>query len=339
MLKSINQKLKLLYLIRILEQKSDEEHPLSARKLIEELEQYHISAERKSIYDDMEQLSQFGYDIVMNRSRTCGGYYLASGEFEMAELKLLVDAVQSSRFITLKKSRELISKLEKKCSIYNESQLKRQVYVNNRVKTDNENIYYNVDEIYSAIHKNRQITFQYYEWNVRKEKVSRRGGKQYQISPWSLTWNEENYYLIGFDETHDEIRHYRVDKIKNISMTVLPRMGGKQFQDFDAASYCRKTFGMYGGRDEMVTLRFPNYLAGVVIDRFGMDTAIRILPVKAEVPATESEEGYFTIRVLISVSHQFFGWLAGIGKEAVVLAPESVAKEYHQYLSDIIQKI
>lgn len=325
--KSMNQKLKLLYLIQILEHKSDEEHPLSTKQLIEELAAYQISAERKSIYDDIEQLILFGYDIILNKSRINGGYYLASGEFEMAELKLLVDAVQSSRFITPKKSRELIGKLEKKCSIYNASQLKRQVYVNNRVKTDNENIYYNVDEIYEAIHHNVQISFQYYEWNTKKEKILRKNGELYQISPWSLTWNEDNYYLIGFDEEQNMIRHYRVDKIKNINMTKFPRQGLQKFDEFDVASYCRKTFGMYGGRDEVVTLQFPNHLAGVVVDRFGMDTDMR-----------QIQDGFFRIRILISVSNQFFGWMTGIGKEVTIISPKKVAEEYDSYLNEIIQK-
>ena len=326
--KSANQKLKLLYLVEILERKTDEEHPMTASDLIRELEKHDILAERKSIYDDIDQLIQFGYDIILTKTKKNGGYYLASRNFELPELKLMVDSVQASRFITLKKSRELISKLEKMCSIYDENQLKRQVYVIHRVKTDNESIYYNVNDIYNAIQKNRQISFKYLEWNRDKEKISRKNGLRYQISPWALTWNEDNYYLIAYDEEQDMIKHYRVDKIKEIKMEDIKRSGDSAFEHFDVAFYCNKTFGMYGGIEETVTLQFSNSLSGVVIDRFGSETDFK-----------KVNQQFFSIRVNVAVSNQFFGWLAGIGKEVKIISPEKVKDDYKNYLLKILDSM
>lgn len=326
--KSPNQKLKLLYLIDILERKLYEEHPMNASQLISELETYDIQAERKSIYNDIEQLIFFGYDIEKNKSRVDGGYYMASRRFELPELKLLVDSVQSSRFITQRKSRELIKKLEKLCSCYDEDQLKRQVYVQNRIKSDNECIYYNVNDIYTAIQNDSQISFQYMYWNVEKKKLEKRNGELYSVSPWALTWNEENYYLIGYDQKNSMIKHYRVDKMKSIKLLNLKRDGKEEFEGFDVAAYCNKTFGMYGGEEVMVTLSFPNELSGVVIDRFGTEVTFR-----------REDENHFSVRVAIAVSNQFFGWLAGIGREAKIKSPEVVQNKYKDYLQDILDTI
>ena len=326
--KSANQKLKLLYIIDILERMTDEKHPMNTAQLIIELEKYDIKAERKSIYDDIEQLIQFGYDIILNKSRINGGYYMASRKFELPELKLLVDSVQASRFITQKKSRELIRKLEKLCSVYDGAQLKRQVYVLHRVKTDNESIYYNVNDIYNAIQENKQITFKYLEWNMDKKKVARKNEMLYQISPWSLTWNEENYYLIAYDEQHDMIKHYRVDKMKDIALISKKRLGNQAFDNFDVADYCNKTFGMYGGEEMTISLRFPNELSGVVIDRFGTEVTFR-----------KEDNDSFSVRIQVAVSNQFFGWLAGIGKDVKILSPVSVKEQYRQYLQSIMDSM
>ncbi len=328
MAKSQNQKLKLLYLIDILERKTDEKHPMNTTQLIEELAKVDISAERKSIYDDMEQLCQFGYDIVLNKSRVNGGYYMASRRFELAELKVLVDSVQASRFITPKKTRELIAKLEQLCSIHEEKQLKRQVYVLNRIKTENEQIFYNVDLIHGAIHHNKQISFQYYEWSTDKEMKLRRGGERYCISPLGLTWDDKNYYLVGYEEERKEIRHYRVDKMKSIEMSEQERSKESGYENFDMAVYGNKMFGMYGGTLDKVTLLFPETLTGVMIDRFGKDISLK-----------KEKDGRFRIRVDVAVSGQFFGWLAGLGKEVTIVSPENVREQYRNYLEEIIKQI
>lgn len=276
MAKSANQKLKLLYLLKILTEKTDENHCMSVQELIGELSAYDISAERKSIYSDMECLICFGYDIVYIKARNGGGYYLAGREFELPELKLLVDAVQSSRFITQKKSRELISKIEKLAGPYEGKQLQRQVFVAGRVKTENESIYYNVDRIHNAIQDNAPVTFTYLVWNAKKELVPRREGKKYRISPWALTWQDENYYLIAYDDEDERIKHFRVDKMSRISeLSQEKRKGVEAFKEFDVAEYTNRTFGMFGGEQEIVTLQFPEDMIGIVLDRFGKDIDIR----------------------------------------------------------------
>ncbi len=322
MAKSANQKLKLLYLLKILTEQSDEEHCMSAQALIDALAAYDIKAERKSIYDDIAQLIDFGYDIVLVKAKTGGGYYLAGRDFELAELKLLVETVQASRFLTVKKSRELIAKIEKLASRSEAGQLQRQVYVANRIKTANESIYYIVDDIHRAIQNNEQISFQYLEWNLEKELVPRKDGKIYRVSPWALTCKDENYYLIAHESESDSIKHFRVDKMGHIEILAgAARQGAELFDRFDIAAYANKTFGMYGGREEVVTLEFENRFIGVVMDRFGKEVSVR-----------RRDAGHFSVRVQVAVSGQFFGWLTGLGVGAKITAPTEVVTEYREYL-------
>lgn len=322
MARASHQKLKLLYLLKILTEQSDEEHCLSMQALIEALATYDIKAERKSVYDDIAQLVEFGYDIVLDKSKTGGGYYLTGRDFELAELKLLVETVQASRFLTVSKSRELISKLEKLTSKIQAGQLQRQVYVANRIKTANESIYYVVDDIHRAIQNNKQISFQYLEWNLNRELVPKRDGKPYQVSPWALTCKDENYYLIAHDSEEDKIKHFRVDKMAVIEVLEdRKREGAALFERFDIADYANKTFGMYGGREETVTLLFENNLIGVVMDRFGKDAPVRV-----------RDKAHFSVRVRVAVSGQFFGWLTGLGAGAKIVAPVSVAEAYKAHL-------
>ena len=328
MAKSANQKLKLLYLLKILTEQTDEEHCMSAQALIEALGAYDVKAERKSIYDDIAQLMDFGYDIVLTKAKTGGGYYLAGREFELAELKLLVETVQASRFLTLKKSRELIAKIEKLASKAEAGQLQRQVYVANRIKTANESIYYIVDDIHRAIQNNQQISFQYLEWNLEKELVPRKDGKIYQISPWALTCKDENYYLIAHENESNSIKHFRVDKMGHIKVLAgIARDGAELFERFDIAAYANKTFGMYGGREEVVTLEFENHYIGVVLDRFGK-----------EVPIRKRDAQHFSVRVQVALSGQFYGWLTGLGAGAKITAPVEVVEGYYSYLREVIEQ-
>ena len=325
MAKSAKQKQKLLYLVKILTEQSDEDHCLSAQALIDALAAYDIRAERKSIYDDIAQLVDFGYDIVLVKAKTGGGYYLAGRDFELAELKLLVETVQASRFLTVNKSRELISKIERLASKAQAGQLQRQVYVANRIKTANESIYYVVDDIHRAIQNNRQISFQYLEWNLNKELVPRKGGELYRVSPWALTCKDEYYYLIAHDGREDKIKHFRVNKMAKIKVLENKREGAALFGRFDIADYANKTFGMYSGKEETVTLLFENSLIGVVMDRFGKEASIRI-----------RDESHFSARVKVAVSGQFFGWLTGLGAGAAIMAPASVAEAYQMHLREIL---
>lgn len=323
MAKSYNQKMKILYLMQILLEKTDENHVISMNELIIELDNLGIKAERKSVYDDMEALRLFGIDII-NRREQPAGYYVASREFELPELKLLVDAVQASKFITYKKSRELIKKLEGLTSKYEAQHLQRQVYVLHRIKTMNESIYYNVDKIHTAISANVKINFQYYEWTVTKEIQLKKDGEKYSISPWALTWEDENYYMIGYEESNQIIKHYRVDKMLHIDLSEEKRLGKELFHDFDTASYTQKTFGMFGGEVTEVHIRFHNKLIGVVIDRFGKDVVIR-----------DKEKEYFTAYVKVIVSDQFFGWLLGLSTKAKLIYPENIVIQLQSYLNQL----
>lgn len=323
MSKSANQKLKLLYLAQVLLQRSDEEHPFTVPELIAELQRHDIKAERKSIYDDLEALRTFGLD-VQNRKGNAPGWFVGHREFELAELKLLVDAVQSSRFITKKKSDALIRKLEGLASTYQAKQLQRQVYVSQRVKVMNESIYYNVDKLHTAISGHKSITFRYFDYNMRKEKVFRRDGGRYTVSPYGLIWNSENYYLVAYDSSSQQMRHYRVDKMAEISITCLPRDGEDKFPGFDLAAYGQKHFGMFSGEEAVVTLRCRNHMAGVVLDRFGQD--IMMVP---------QEEDYFTVTLPVVLSPQFFGWLFGLEDNVVLTAPQWAVEAYRQKLSSV----
>lgn len=323
--KSVNQKLKLFHIVRLLEEYTDENHVLGTGDIISRLAENDISAERKSIYSDMECLQGYGYDIVLKKGKN-GGYYLGSREFELAELKLLADAVQASRFITAKKSRELIKKLEKLASRYQAGQLQRQVYVAGRVKTENERIYYNVDSIYNAIEHNVGISFTYLEWNEKKELKPRKGGEQYEVSPWALIWEDENYYLAAYDGKAGIIKHYRVDKMGGVTLTDKPREGKEIFAKRNPAEYSKQTFGMYGGEEEVVTLRIEKELFGVIMDRFGRETDVRKQP-----------DGSFSVRIKATVSRQFFGWLAGLGDGVSITAPAEIRRQYVDWLTQIIR--
>lgn len=309
--KGENQKLKLLYLLKIFNEKTDEEHPITMSEIIEQLEKNGVTAERKSIYDDIRALQSFGIDIETQKGKSTG-YYIASRTFELPELKLLVDTVQSSKFITVKKSFELIKKLESFVSVYEASQLQRQVFVQNRIKAMNESIYYNVDFIHSAISENKKITFKYFEWDFKGERRFKRGGARYKVSPWALTWDDENYYMIAFDSEIGIIKHFRVDKIVSVETANEQREGKELFDSFDMAVYSKKVFGMFGGEEISAVLKCDKSLVGVIIDRFGK-----------EVMMIEHDD-YFTVTVSVCQSPLFVSWIMGFGDKIEVLKPTSL---------------
>ena len=320
-MKSPNQKLKLMYLAKILMEKTDEEHFLTVPQMIEELARFDISAERKSIYDDLECLRLFGLDICSVKTKTTN-YYIGSRDFELPELKLLVDSVQSSKFLTSKKSMELISKIEKLASREDAKKLHRQVFVTNRVKTLNEQIYYNVDKIHDAIAENRQITFRYFNLDLDKKKVYRKEGELYTESPVALTWDDENYYMITYKAKYGHFVHYRVDKMEGISILEEPR--NLPQEDFDLSSYSKTMFQMFGGEETEVSIRFHNALVGVVFDRFGTD-----------IPVVKEDEEHFVCRVKVAVSPHFLAWLVGFGDKAKILSPQRVVEEFRQLVEDV----
>ena len=324
MARQANQKLKLLYLLEILRRETDEEHPLTLKQIQDLLEQKGITAERKSLYDDMEQLRLFGEDILSVRDTTVR-YYIGERTLDMTQLRLLVDAVQSSKFITRKKSEELIRRLESLTSRHRAGQLQRQVLVSGRIKNMNESIYYNVDSLHNAMFENRQVQFQYFDWGVDKKQHLRHDGALYTLSPWALTWDNENYYLVAYDATRGTIRHYRVDRMLHITQTDAPREGEEAFRNLDMAVYNRQAFGMFGGAEQPVTLRCAHWMAGVILDQFGTDT-----------PLIPENESTFTARVSVVVSPPFFAWLSGFGGDIQLIKPAAVAEEYTQYLQTIL---
>ena len=316
--KSPNQKKKLLVLQELLLKHSDEEHPISIQEMIAELERQDIKAERKSLYDDMETLRAFGLD-VQSRKGAAPGWFIGEREFELAELKLLVDAVQSSRFITKKKSDSLIRKLEALASVHQAKALQRQVYVSGQVKTMNESIYYNVDKLHAAVGERRSVCFHYYDYNSRKEKIFRRDGRHYAVTPYGLVWDNENYYLVGADGEKGDVRHYRVDKMHDISL------GDRvSIPEFDMAGYAQRHFFMFSGTEAQVRLKVRNELAHIVLDRFGQETML--------VPG---DDGTFTVTVNVVVSPQFWGWVFGLGDGVEVCSPTWAVDQFKEHLEKV----
>lgn len=315
-----NQKIKILYLMRIFLEQTDEEHPMSVKELIAYLNSLGISAERKTVYDDIETLRNFGMDIL-NRREHPAGFYLASREFELPELRLLVDAVQSSRCITNGKSRQLIRKLESLASVYESRQLRRQGFAENRIRTINENVYYSIDMIQRALTEDRQISFQYCEWTVEKKLRPENEGERYSVSPWGLVWQNEEYYLITYDEKCGRVKQYQVDKLQQIRIEKEVRRGREFFENYDIGELTSRTFGMFGGREVTICLEAHNRLVGVVLDRFGRDIMIR-----------RKDPEHFKTLVRVNISDQFFGWIASLGPDAVIASPDEVRDKYREFL-------
>lgn len=313
--------MKLPRLWEIMTRYTDAEHGITINEIIGHLEAFGITADRKSIYDDMEALRELGLDIIMEKEGRSYLYKVVGREFELPELKLLVDVIMASKFITTKKSRELIKKLGRLCSDREASKLRREVEVTGRVKTMNESIYYIVDQIHSAISEDRQISFLYYRWNAKKELEVRRGGERYRLSPFALLWDNENYYLVGYDERARAIKNYRVDRMGKLRMEDSHRVGRSDFAALDMTLYTSHSFGMFGGEETKVRLRVKNELAGVIIDRFGRD--VIMIP--------DGDE-HFAVNVSVCVSDQFLGWVFGLGGKVRITGPEKVVSKMRERL-------
>lgn len=332
--KTNGHKLALLYTMKYLLEETDEDHAVNASQIAAYLKSCGLTADRRTIYSDVAILQDFGMDIMTKESGNLGGYYLASRDFELPELKLLVDAVQCSKFITVKKTEELIDKLSGLTSGHYAKELQREVFIRNRSKAENEAILYSVDAIYDAMNKNRQIFFQYGELTPDGDLVPKKGGARYQVSPWGLTWDDEKYYLIAYDDLVGRIKYYRVDKMLKTQIASEERVGSEKYEHFDVAELTLKTFGMYSGEDHDVTLTCDNSLAGVILDRFGRDA--RLIPVRDS--RTGKETGRFKVTLKISVSPQFFGWVCGIGPGMEISGPENVRNQYRRYLEQILRE-
>ncbi len=323
MAKSSGQKLKLLLLRDYLLRNTDPSHSVTVRQMIDYLDSCGVSAERKSLYSDLAALGpdSYGMDIVADNGR----YSLASRDFELQEIKLLVDMVQSSNFITRRKTDELIRKLEGLVSVHEARQLGRQVYVRNRVKAMNESVYLSVDKISEAIAGDLRLSFQYFQYNIHKQKQLRHGGQARVVSPFALIWVDQNYYLLAYDADSAAMRHFRVDRMTRISQLSGPRDGKALFEKTDMSTYTTKVFNMFTGQERRVRLRFSERLVDPVVDRFG-ESAILI----------PDGEGHFTVTLDVVVSPQFYAWLAPFGRDAEILAPADVREGMVRQLRELL---
>ena len=320
--KSRNQKLKLLYLKQILEYHTDEEHGITTKKIHDELQNAQIEVERKTVYEDIRSLEDFGLEIGHEKfERT---YRLLSREFDLAEIKLLIDSIQSSKFLSEKKTWELIEKLKKLCSHRQAEQLQGEVIVANRVKSENISIHYNVDEIHRAISEDMQVNFRYYEYDINKREKYYKNGGLYSVSPWRLIYSDDNYYLLGYDEQKKKFKHFRIDRMNKVSISEIKRNGREEFEKIDMANYSKYTFSMFGGEIEYVTMVFQNRMMSTVMDKFGHD-----------IVAMKEDNTHFRIVVPVAISQQFFGWIFGLGKSARIVAPESVKAQMKKLLDEI----
>ena len=315
------QRLKILYLYQILMEKTDENHPISMPEIIQELEKYGIQAGRKALYEDIEALKAFGVDIVSTRGSQAG-YSIVSRSFELPELKLLADAVASSRFLTEKKAKQLIQKIGSLGSPYEIKQIERQIYIANRTKAINEKIYLNVDAIQRAINENKKISFRYFKYNVEKKK--KYSPNLHICSPYALTWDDERYYLVAhYDKYPDKMTNFRVDRMEGVQL--LDEPSEKLPKGFNLKEYLSSTFSMFSGTSQDVQLRFENELVSAVIDRFGTD--VKLYP---------DGDTHFTTTVKIKAEQPFFGWLFGFGTSAQILQPAEIREKYVNMLKNVL---
>lgn len=324
MAKGANQKLKILYLLDILMKETDEEHPMPMKDILERLSALDVSAERKSIYSDIEALRIFGIDIE-NSSK---GYYVASRDFELPELKMLVDCVSASKFITEKKSSRLIKKIEGLAGRYDAAQLQRQVFIADRIKLGNEGIYYSVDTISDAINAGRKIAFKYFTYDTDKKRHFKNGGNDYIVTPYSLTVSDENYYLISHYPKYNKLTHFRVDRMSDIR---IPEERGEDVEKimgkgFSIGEYSKKIFSMYAGESMRVTLLCENSLINAVIDRFGEGVFVQ----------KQSDE-YFLVSANVDISPTFFAWVFTFGGKMKIVSPEKVRAEFNNTLKKFME--
>ncbi len=324
--KSENQKQKLLWVARLLLRHTDDEHGMTCSELIEALAREGIAAERKSIYGDIQTLRDFGLHIEMDKVGNSTYYRILDRQFELPELKLLVDAVQSAKFLTEKKSRGLIEKISGLVSTNQAASLRREVYVSDGHRPANDQVYYTVDAIHSAMAENVKVSFLYFEYNEKKEKVYRHEKSRYTVSPWGLIWSDGNYYLVAYDSEFKGLKHYRIDKMERPALSDQPREGRNEGESLDLSAYAKAMFGMFHGADTLVTLRAENRYAGVLLDRFGHE------------PTFFSDgKDHFTVNVRVSVSPQFLGWIMSFGRGIVITAPIDVVKEYKRLAKEIAE--
>ncbi len=317
-----NQKQKLIRILEILMRETDDEHGLTISEIIDRLSEYGISAERKSIYDDFVTLEELGYSVSKTNTRP-PRYMLDNKIFELPELKMLVDAVQASKFITAEKTREIIKKLEIFAGVHRSRELSRQVYVEDRIKSFSNSSIYSIDTIHTSINDKRKLSFKYFDYNAEKKKVFRHDGTPYTVTPCALLWDNERYYLVAYDEESRIFKNFRVDKMQSVSILKEAGFDLKEIENFNVADYSRKIFGMYGGVEELVTLECREKLAGQIIDRFGTS------------PAFIKTDFGFKTAIRVMVSPTFFAWVLGFGCDMRIISPEPVKQELLAMLREI----
>ncbi len=318
------QKMKLLYLMRMLTEETDSERGLTMPQILEKLEEQGISAERKSIYRDIEALREFGVD-VRTYQRAPVEYAVEDREFAFAELLLLVDAVQSSRFLTQRKSDALVKGVKKLASTRQRKLLDKRVHVEGRIKMQNESVFYNVDRIQAALARRRKVSFLYFKYDVHKNKVLQHQGERYVETPVQLVYSDGYYYLVAFNDKHDGFAHYRVDRMDGIEVTDEPAQRNERIATFDPFELEGRAFGMYGGASVSATLRVDSEAMGAIIDRFGKD-----------VPSFPMDDGTTRVTAVIMESPAFFGWLAQFGSRVRVEKPKALADAYCCHLQEVL---
>lgn len=315
------RRLKIMYLYKILTEKTDENHHLTMPQIIAELAKYGIHAGRKALYEDIDALQFYGVDIIQVKGNE-SGYYVASRSFELPELKLLADAVTSAQFITEKKSKQILAKLGELCSVYEAKQLQRQVYMRNRIKNENEHIYISVDTIQRAIHEKKQIAFRYFGYNTAKRKQYRDGLRI--CSPYALTWDDGRYYLVAYyPKRPDSPTNFRVDRMENVEILDAP--AAPTPQEFQLSEHLSASFSMFSGKTQLVTMRLKNHLVNPVIDRFGKQVAL--------VP---DDSEHFLLKVNVKAEQPFYGWIFQFGTDAEILEPQSVRDAFTAFLQTVM---
>lgn len=330
--KTEDYKLRILYLLEYLMRNSDESHPKSVSDILGYFSSIGISVNRKTVYDDVNVLQSYGYDIEIVKGHF-GGYYIASRIFELSEIKMLVDAVTSAKFITNKKSSQIIGKLSSLVSVYDEKELERNVYVTDRSKVSSESVFYSIDTIHNAISNNKCVTFKYYQWHLNYSVnnnitlTEKHNNHIYCVSPYELVWDDEQYYLVAYDNDEGILKHFRIDKMKDTSISDVGIERDVLLKKPDVKSYSKKVFGMFGGNEERVTLRFDSSLIGAVADRFGSDSFI-----------SKCNDSCFDITVNVSVSPQFFAYITAFADKATIISPETVVEKYKEHLNKTLNQ-
>ena len=320
MAQNIKQSNRILLVFKYLWETTDEDHTASLADISAYLQGCGIpKPDARTLRKDIEQLIEFGVDIVHNRS-VQNQYHVATRHFEAPELKLLIDAVQSSRFITQKKSMALIAKLASFAGPYHTELLHRELYVDSRTKSNNESIYLAIDRIQTAVAEKRKISFQYFDYASDKTRVLRHNGRRYAVSPYALIWNNDAYYLVGHHDSRGHIATFRVDRI--IARELLNEPVVERPSDFDVSAYFTKEFSMLGGRECEVELLCQNDLMGNILDRFGEDVLTEIV-----------DEGYFKATVTVALSNNFYGWVFASAGSIRILSPSEAISEFQQLLS------